>query len=191
LTRPGSNDGVKDAEVAMTIVDTTTRGIAMTTFASSRVKSALFASLSLVISCLFAIGIFGSDTGGALTFHGLISALFGILGMTLLLSFMKPTRLQLEPDGFSHQTLFRRRVWRWEDVSEFQLISLGNSNRRDAARQLSFVGFNEIPTSTNRFARRSRDTIGCDISFKNNFHVPDSELIEILNTWRRRAVAAT
>ncbi|RYE51998.1 MAG: hypothetical protein EOP18_11485, partial [Rhizobiaceae bacterium] len=78
----------------MTIFGSTVKSIPTTTFTSSRAKSALFASLSLLISYLFAIGIsVGSVTTAALAFHGLISALFGMFGIILLLSALKPTRL--------------------------------------------------------------------------------------------------
>jgi hypothetical protein len=93
--------------------------------------------------------------------------------------------LVLKRETFFVRTPFRTWTRRWNEVSEFEVMS----ERRLFKQRPKWVGFDELGDGTPRLLRHVNDAlVGCDAVLPDNYGLDYEELATLMNVWRDAAL---
>lgn len=92
--------------------------------------------------------------------------------------------LHLTHHGLSQRYITGFRSWRWDEVSNFRVVT--NSNSVFAVRRYIVFDFQEASSRRSEFSRISRLFAGHDVQIQALFDIDSDDLARLLNRWQRR-----
>jgi hypothetical protein len=147
----------------------------------------LYPSRRRLILALFACAVFDAsgikmvadgDTWGwpSLIFCGLGTVIFALMLVPGAAS------LELDRDGFQTTSLFRRRQARWQDVSEFEPVSIPRAMQK-------LVAYDDVKVASRAVARLNFALVGRNTALPDTYGLSVAELAGVMTQWRERALA--
>jgi hypothetical protein len=142
-----------------------------------------------VVAMLFVAGGFWM-TGLADTWHriwGYVCLVFFGLGFLVFLATMiRPGTLVIDSDGVTQTVLFRRHLFRWEDVARFRAWTMPQVML--PARPLTLVAFDDLRPAGRPVLRAINKQLGADAALAPGWTMRPDALAELLNSARRHFV---
>lgn len=124
--------------------------------------------------------VFGGDT--AAIFLAVLFGCCAVLGAIMLLP--GANSLRLDADGFEVEHLFRKRRYRWDDVSGFAVRNVGQYDDR-------LVSFDTAPeVSRNLWDRINGALIGKGGYLPGTYGMAADDLAKLMTAWKKSATEA-
>ena len=110
-------------------------------------------------------------------------ALFFLLGAAMLLvrAAKNDTALRLIRDGFETRQVWNGRTIRWQDTSEFTVVSVSRAVPK-------LIVFDDAAVERSGTAGLNRHIVGRNSSLGETYGLTHEALAELLNEWRKRAL---
>ncbi|MBT8473671.1 MAG: hypothetical protein KJN99_13770, partial [Marinicaulis sp.] len=151
------------------------------TLRSSRLKY----FFSFFLSLLFvAVAIWAFNGGVNEWWVWVTLILFGSGALLSLIMLFNPSTLHLTRKGFEQTHLFKSKSFEWQDVSEFNVMSVRTGNFSNQ----SFVTFSRLDDEGNVIADISTKLLGGSASLANTFGMNPKALAILLNKFRDRTL---
>jgi hypothetical protein len=90
--------------------------------------------------------------------------------------------LELDRDGFQTTSLFRRRQTRWQDVSEFEPVSIPPAMQK-------MVAYDDVKVAGRAVARFNIALASRNAGLPDTYGLSAAELAHVMTQWRERALA--
>ena len=123
--------------------------------------------------------VFGGDTASIML--AAFAGFWAVLGAIMLLP--GANSMRLDENGFEVEHFFRKKRYRWSDVSDFAVRSVGQHNDE-------LVSFDTVETHRTLWERINGALIGKSGHLPNTYGMPAEDLAKLMTAWKNSATEA-